>query len=130
MARITVTPSVVITLDSSCWLEVFDGGARAPLFQKQVAAVDDMLVPVMTVYEVFKYLRRKLGQDAASRAATYMQRGNMVDIDSALVLDAASNGLPLADSLIYATTQLHGAELWTQDAHFEGLPGVKYFPKK
>jgi toxin FitB len=130
MARITVTPSVVITLDSSCWLEVFDGGARAPLFQKQVAAVDDMLVPVMTVYEVFKYLRRKLGQDAASRAATYMQRGNVVDIDSALVLDAASNGLPLADSLIYATTQLHGAELWTQDAHFEGLPGVKYFPKK
>jgi predicted nucleic acid-binding protein len=82
------------------------------------------------VYEVFKYLRRKVGQDAASRAVTYMQRGHVVDIDSALVLDAATNGLPLADSLIYATTQLHGAELWTQDSHFEGLPSVKYFAKK
>lgn len=58
-----------------------------------------------------------------------MQRGLVVDMDSALILDAASNGLPLADSLIYATAQLHHAELWTQDAHFEGLAGVKYFQK-
>jgi toxin FitB len=122
--------SALIALDSSCWLEVFDGGARAALYQKQAAAVDDMLVPVITVYEVFKYLRRKVGQEAASRAVTYMQRGQLVDIDSALVIDAATNGLPLADSLIYATTQHHNAQLWTQDAHFEGLPGVKYFPVK
>lgn len=130
MARISTATSVLIALDSSCWLEVFDGGARAPLFQKQVATVDNMIVPVITVYEVFKFLRRKFGHETASRAATYMQRGHIVDIDSALVLDAASSGLPLADSLIYATAQLHGAELWTQDAHFEALPGVKYFPKK
>ena len=130
MARTPVTTSAVIALDSSCWLEVFDGGIRAPLFQKQAAAVDSVIVPVITIYEVFKFLRRKLGHEAASRAATYMQRGRIVDIDSALVLDAASSGLPLADSLIYATAQLHGAELWTQDAHFEGLPGVKYFQKK
>jgi toxin FitB len=130
MARAPVTTSAVMALDSSCWLEVFDGGARASLFQKQVAVVDSLIVPVITVYEVFKFLRRKLGHDAASRAATYMQLGHIVDIDSALVLDAASSGLPLAGSLIYATTQLYGAELWTQDAHFEGLPGVKYFPKK
>jgi toxin FitB len=130
MARAPVTTSAVIALDSSCWLEVFDGGVRAALFQKQAAAVDSMIVPVITVYEVFKFLRRKLGHEAASRAVTYMQRGRLIDIDSALVLDAASSGLPLADSLIYATTQLYSAELWTQDAHFEGLPGVKYFPKK
>lgn len=80
--------------------------------------------------EVFKYLRRKLGHDAAARAATCMQRGQLVDIDSALILDAAAKGLPMADSLIYATTQLHRAELWTQDADFEGLPGVNYFAVK
>ena len=36
----------------------------------------------------------------------------------------------MADRLIYATTQLHRAELWTQDADFEGLPGVNYFAVK
>jgi hypothetical protein len=35
----------------------------------------------------------------------------------------------LVDSLIYATARHHDAELWTQDAHFEGLAGVRYFPK-
>ena len=123
------TPDKAIVFDSSCWLEVFDGGARTALFEKQAEAVEGMLVPVITVYEVFKYLRRKFGHDAATRAVTYMQRGQVIDMDSALILDAASNGLPLADSLIYATAQLHNAELWTQDAHFEGLPGVKYFSK-
>ena len=59
-----------------------------------------------------------------------MERGQVVDIHRNLALEAASNGLPMADSLIYATAQLHHAELWTQDAHFEGLAGVKYFAKK
>ena len=53
----------------------------------------------------------------------------VVEIDLALALDAASNGSPLADSLIYATARLHGAVLWTQDGHFESLPGVNYFAK-
>ena len=118
-----------IVLDSSCWLEVFDGGSRAKLFQEQVAKVEALVVPVITIYEVFKYIRRKLGDESASRAATYMQRGHVIDQNMALTLEAASNGLPLADSLIYATAQLHRADLWTQDAHFEGLSGIKFFKK-
>ena len=128
MASKLTTP-VNIVFDSSCWLEVFDGGVRAALFEKQAANVDGMVVPVITLYEVFKYLRRKFNTDSATRAVTYMQRGQVIDMDSAIILDAATNGLPLADSLIYATAQLHHAELWTQDAHFEGLSGVKYFSK-
>jgi toxin FitB len=130
MASKLNTPDKAIVFDSSCWLEVFDGGARTVLFETQAANVESMVVPVITMYEVFKYLRRKFGHDAATRAITYMQRGQVIDMDSALILDAASNGLPLADSLIYATAQLHHAELWTQDVHFEELPGVKYFAKK
>jgi predicted nucleic acid-binding protein len=58
-----------------------------------------------------------------------MQRGHVVEIDLSLALEAAVNGLPMADSLIYATARRHGATLWTQDAHFDGLPGVRYFAK-
>jgi predicted nucleic acid-binding protein len=46
------------------------------------------------------------------------------------VLTAAANGLPMADSLIYATAQTRGAILWTQDAHFKALADVKFFAKK
>ena len=50
-------------------------------------------------------------------------------MDLNLALAATRNGLPLADSLLYATAQVHGAQLWTQDAHFDGFPGVRYFAK-
>ncbi len=124
-----VATSSMLALDSSCWLEVFDGHARGKAFEAQVAQVQNLLVPVITIYEVYKYLRRTQGEELAAQAATYMQQGQVIDLDLSIALDAASNGLPIADSLIYATAQLHQAELWTQDAHFEGMPNVKYFPK-
>jgi toxin FitB len=128
MASKLATASPVV-LDSSCWLEVFDGNARGKAFQAQVAQVKNLIIPVITVYEVYKYLRRNKGEELAAQAATYMQQGHLIDLDLSIALDAATNGLPMADSLIYATAQLHRAELWTQDAHFDGLPGVKYFSK-
>ena len=118
-----------VVLDSSCWLEVFDGGARAVLFEALAASPEKLVVPVITVYEVFKYLFRVKGAESATRAALYMQRGQVLEIDSALVMAAAANGLPMADSLIYASAQAHGATVWTQDAHFKGMAGVRYFIK-
>ena len=86
--------------------------------------------PVNTyVYEVVKKLAREAGDEVASAALTLMQQGRVVEIDLALALAATRYALPLADSLIYATAQLHAAELWTQDAHFDRLPGVRYFAK-
>ena len=119
-----------LVVDSSCWLEVFDGGARAALFQEAVAQPQALVVPVITVYEVAKYLARVKGEAAARRAAHYMQQGRVVDVDWAIAMAAVGNGLPMADSLIYATAQAHGAVLWTQDAHFENLPRVSYFAKR
>ena len=129
MAKRGVLPAGPLALDSSCWLEVFDGGARASLYEPAVAEPEKLIVPIITVYEVFKYLFRVKGAEPATRAALYMQRGRVIDIDSDIALIAAGNGLPMADSLIYATAQAHEAVVWTQDAHFRGLPGVRYFPK-
>lgn len=118
-----------IVLDSSCWLEYFADTDRADAFAPAVHAVELLVVPVLTVYEVVKKLAREAGDETASAALSLMQRGRVVPIDVNLVLSAAVNGLPMADSLIYATAQQHQAVLWTQDAHFEGLPGVRYFAK-
>jgi toxin FitB len=62
-----------------------------------------------------------------------MQQGRVVDLDVPLGIRAAQLGLefrlPLADSVILATAELFAATLWTQDADFENVPGVRYRPK-
>lgn len=118
---------VLVVLDSSCWLEYFADTDRADLFAPAVESVETLVVPVPTVYEVVKKLAREAGDEVAAAALSLMQRGRIVDIDLSLALEAAVNGLTMADSLIYATARRHGAVLWTQDAHFDGLPGVQFF---
>ena len=57
-----------------------------------------------------------------------------MDLDRAVALEAARISLelklPMADSVILATAQAHKATLWTQDAGFSGLPGVRYLVKR
>jgi toxin FitB len=118
-----------VVLDSSCWLEFLMDTPRAVLYADILEDSDALLVPVITVYEVIKKIVRELGDDIASSSLVLMQRSTIVGVDLALATQAMRNGLPLADSLIYATAQMHGATLWTQDQHFEGLPGVRYFQK-
>ena len=120
---------VLVVLDSSCWLEYFADTDRADLFAPAIEAVETLIVPVLTVYEVVKKLVREAGDEVASAALSLMQRGRLVDIDLSLALESAVNGLSVADSLIYATARRHGAVLWTQDARFDGLPGVQLFRK-
>ena len=110
-------------------MEYFADSPRADLFAPAVEAVERLVVPVLTIHEVVKKLARDAGDETASAALSLMQRGQVVPIDLALALDAAVNGLPMADSLIYATARRHGADLWTQDADFDGLAGVRYFAK-
>lgn len=118
-----------IALDSSCWMEFFADTDRADLFAAAIDDVEHLVVPVLTVYEIVKKLTREAGEETAAAALSLMQRGRVVAVDLPLALEAAVVGLPMADSLIYAAARRHGAVLWTQDAHFDGLPGVRYFPK-
>ena len=129
-ARLAPATATPVALDSSCWLEFFADTDRADLYADAIEQAQDLVVPVLTVYEVAKKLAREVGDDVAAAALSLMQRGTVVSIDLPLASEAAVNGLRLADSLIYATARHHGAELWTQDSHFEGLPGVRYFAKR
>ena len=59
-----------------------------------------------------------------------MQQGTVVDLEAEIALSAAALSvdlkLPLADSIILATARKYSAELWTQDADFKGIEGVRY----
>ena len=125
----TAKPSEWLTLDSSCWIEYLRDTPRAELFAAAAENSERLIVPIVTIYEVTKKLRRELNAKVAAYAEAVMCRGRVVDFDLTLSRAAIANALPLADSLIYATAQAYGATLWTQDQHFEGLAGVQYFPK-
>jgi len=124
----------VNVVDSSAWLEYFAGGPNAEYFASAIEEIDALVVPTIVVYEVFRRVLQQRGEDAALQAAALLHQGKVVELDAALALQAARIGadkrLPLADSIVFATALQHDAILWTQDADFEGMPGVRYRPKR
>ena len=116
-------------VDSSAWLEYLVDTDRASLFVEPIERTRELIVPVLVIYELFKKVLRERGEQPALEVYGLLSQGNVVDVDAGLATDAARLPLPLADSIIYATAQRYGATLWTQDEHFEGLPGVKYFSR-
>jgi predicted nucleic acid-binding protein len=124
----------VNVVDSSGWLEYFADGPNATHFSVPLAAQDELLVPAVSVYEVFKVLLRERGEDAALQGMAAMQRVRVVDLTAALAAAAArlslKLSLPMADSIVLATARAFDATLWTQDVDFADLAGVRYFPKR
>jgi toxin FitB len=120
-------------VDSSAWLSYFAGDNNAEHFAEPIENTADLLVPSITLAEVFKIILRQRDEDVALTAIAQMEQGQVIALDSRLAIDAAYYGLkhklPLADSIIYATAMKHSAIVWTQDNDFESLNGVKYFPK-
>ena len=119
-------------VDSCGWLEYFADGPNAKRFAKPLEDTGALLVPSICVYEVFRRLLQQRGRSGALEAAAVMCQAKVIPLTDALALATASLGcelkLPLADSVILAAARASGATLWTQDAHFDGIPGVRYFP--
>ena len=121
-------------VDSSGWIEYLTDTSNAEFFAPALEDLDQLVVPSLSVLEVFKWVLRKRGEGDALQAAALMQRGHVVELDVALSLAAAKlgldHGLPMADSVILATARAYEAVLWTQDAHFRRIDGVRYQPKQ
>ena len=119
-------------VDSSGWLSYFADGPNADHFAAPIEATGELVVPTLTLYEVFKRIAQQRSESEALQAVAAMQQGTVVDLSSALSLIAArisiEHRLPMADSIILATARAHEATLWTQDGDFEGLDGVRYVP--
>jgi predicted nucleic acid-binding protein len=120
-------------VDSSGWLEYFSDGPNADHFAAPVGNIAELLVPTIILYEVFKVACRQRGEDSALQVVALMQQGRVVELSSSVALLAAKLSLdvkiPMADSIILATARTNDAILWTQDRDFDGVPGVRYFPK-
>jgi toxin FitB len=121
-------------VDSSGWLEYFAHGPNAGSFAGAIENTADLVVPTVSLYEVFKRVLQQRGENDALRAVAAMQQGQVVELSDTLALAAArlstDLAIPMADSIMLATARAWNATLWTQDADFEGVPGVKYVAKR
>jgi toxin FitB len=124
----------VNVVDSSAWLEFFAGGPNARHFESTVRTPSELVVPTVTLYEVFKVVLREADENAALLAVAAMQKGSVADLTPSLAMAAGKlslrHALPMADAIILATAYAHGATLWTQDVHFKSIAGVRFFPGK
>jgi predicted nucleic acid-binding protein len=121
-------------VDSSGWIEYFTRGDNAQFFIPPVQDLENLLVPSVCIYEVFKRLLADLDEEAALLAVGLMSQGREIALERKIAIDAAHLSrelkLAMADSVILATARAYNAMLWTQDAHFKGLEGVNYIEKK
>ena len=121
-------------VDSSGWLAYFADEPNAKHFLAPLSDSALLVVPTLTIYEVFKVILRETSENEALQAAVAMQKGTVVDLTTALAIAASKlsleHNLPMADSIILATAREFNAILWTQDSDFKDLANVKYFPKK
>jgi predicted nucleic acid-binding protein len=121
-------------VDSSGWLEYFARGTNVSFFAPIVKSTDSLVVPTVCMYEVFKRLLAQRGEEDALQATGIMSLGNIAELTRDIAVNAAYISsefkIAMADSIILATAGAYGATVWTQDADFDGIGGVKYIEKK
>ncbi len=121
-------------VDSSGWLAYFADEPQAKHFHKPLNDSSSLVVPTITLYEVFKVVLRETTENEALHAIAAMQKGKIVDLTPSLAITASKlsleYSLPMADSIILATAKGNEAVIWTLDSDFKKIKGVKYFPKK
>jgi len=123
-----------ILVDTCGWIEWLVDGTLADKFHPYHEDCEAQLVPTVVQFELYKWLERNSGEEAAMKAIARTSRSTVVDLDTSTALLAVDlsreHGLSFADAVIYASARKHKAELVTSDNHFEGLQGVTYLPKK
>ena len=121
-------------VDSSGWLEFFADEPNATFFAPAITDVERLVVPVISIYEVFKRVLQQRNEADALQAVGVMAQGQVIELNQKLALSAAKLSvelkLPMADSIILATTRAYHAVLWTEDADFKDIDGVQYIEKR
>ncbi|MCX6156001.1 MAG: type II toxin-antitoxin system VapC family toxin [Candidatus Kapabacteria bacterium] len=119
--------------DSSVWLEYFADTTLAQSLEPIISETSELLVPSVTIYEVFRKTLIERTEHEAMTIISYMKKGKIIPLDDILALNAAYYGvkfkLPFADSVIYTVALNYNATLYTLDKHFQGLEHVEYFAK-
>jgi predicted nucleic acid-binding protein len=121
-------------VDSSAWLEYFANGPNASFFTPPIEDLEELIVPSITIYEVFKRVLQQRDEGQALQSVAAIEQSTVVELDAGIAVNAARISvelkIPMADSIVLATARVHGATVWTQDEDFRDLPNVQYRRRK
>ena len=117
-------------VDSSGWLEYLAAGSNAPFFSDAIEQTKELIVPTISIYEVFKRVAQQRSENEALQVVALMQQAQVIPLDPSIAISAArlslQHNMPMADSIMLATARASKAVFWTQDGHFKGMPDVRY----
>ncbi len=120
-------------VDSSGWIEYLQDTPRADLFAEAIESRYDLLVPTVALFEVHKVLSRNLPADLVTQCLDVMRLGRVLDLTDKRAIAASATAsrhrLAMADAAMYSLALEFEATFWTQDVDYQGLSGVRYFPK-
>jgi len=124
-----------VTLVDTCgWIEWLTEGTLADSFAPYLQDPAELLMPTTVQYELYKWVKRESDENTALETIALADDSHVIPLSTDIALVAAdlslSHKLAFADAVIYASARKYQVELVTSDDHFEGLPGVTYFPKK
>jgi len=123
----------MIIVDSCGWLEWFSDGVLAQKYQKYLENKKELLVPTIVLYEVYKIMKREVGEEKALLAFGHMKNSEVIPFDENLALQAADlsllHNLAMADAIVYSAALQNNCKLITSDNGLKGLPKVTFIPK-
>ncbi len=121
---------VKVVVDSWGWIEYFTDGPLALKYARYLERPQDVLTPVIVVYEVYKKIKHERGEEAAMQSVAQLKKTEIIPLNDSVALSAANlslnHGLPMADALILAAARQQKLKLVTSDPHFGSLEGVVF----
>ena len=100
-------------VDSSGWLEFFADGPNAEHFAKPIEAVRPLIVPTISLYEIFRRVLQQRSEDEALQAIALMEQGTVIDLDRVIAIEgaclAAEHRLRIAESRFASRDDLAAA---------------------
>jgi len=124
----------MVIVDSCGWLEWFTEGTLADEYRKYLADPENLLMPAIILYEVYKILKREIGEEKALLAVGYMKNSSVIPLDETLALAAADiavqENLSMADAIIIATARANSCKIVTSDSDLKDHANVQYIAKR
>jgi len=98
--------------------------------KEDLRSVRDRGVSVVTIHEIYRIDLEKEGREVAKlRSETIRRDFNVVDMDYETAVRSAElrsrYRIPMADSVIAATAQIHGCSVVSDDPHFQKIESLK-----
>jgi len=96
-------------VDTSGWIESIVDAPNADFFRPSIIASEELVVPTISIFEVYRVVLRLQGEESASESIGMMTLGQVVDLDTELAAAAArlahEEKLAMADAIILATAR-------------------------